>query len=57
MNWSNPRTTLMGYILCLGALVFIGMHAYQGNLSLNDLVAVGGLVGGTGLINATDGSH
>ena len=57
MHLQNPRTTLAGYVLALGALAFIGMHVWQGNLSINDIFALGGIVAGTGLVNSADGGH
>lgn len=57
MDWQNPRTTLAGYVVCLGAIAYIIVHAIQGNLSMNDLIALGGIVAGAGLISAHDGGH
>ena len=57
MDWKNPRTTLAGYIVCLGAVAYIIVHAIQGNISMNDLIALGGIVAGAGLISAHDGGH
>ena len=53
----NPLTTLPGLLLCAGGLLFLGLHAWQGTLSLADVQGVLALAAGAGLVGAQDGGR
>ncbi len=51
----NPKTTILGYLAIIGAVVSIAQKLLTGNApSAED---IGGLVAGIGLIAARDGGH
>jgi hypothetical protein len=52
---SNPKTTIAGYLLLLGAVATAAGHLLNGNLP--DFTSVLAALAGAGLVVAKDGSH
>jgi hypothetical protein len=55
--FSNPKTTITGYLMLAASLLMVVAHGLSGVLSMADLTALLGAVGGVGLIAAKDGGH
>jgi len=54
---NNPKTTITGYLMLAASLLMVVAHGLGGALSMADLTALLGAVGGVGLISARDGGH
>jgi hypothetical protein len=57
MLFSNPKTTITGYLMLAASLFVVVAHGFSGSLSLADMTALLGAAGGVGLISAKDGGH
>ena len=57
MLFSNPKTTITGYLLLAASLFMVVAHGLTGSLSAADLTVLLGAAGGVGLISAKDGGH
>jgi hypothetical protein len=55
--FSNPKTTITGYLMLAASLLTVVAHGLGGGLSAGDLAALLGAAGGVGLISARDGGH
>jgi hypothetical protein len=55
--FSNPKTTITGYLMLAASLLMVVAHGLSGALSITDLTALLGAAGGVGLISAKDGGH
>lgn len=54
----NPKTTIAGYGVILIAAIWLIGRIYQGTpASMEDLIAICGLISGAGLVLAKDGGH
>ena len=53
----NPKTTITGYAVLLGALVTLVSHLLAGAIGASDITAVLAALSGIGLITASDGGH
>ena len=54
---SNPKTTILGYLVLAGAVIHVAVQALKGdysNLGLADVLAA---LSGLGLVVAKDGNH
>lgn len=51
---ANPFTSGIGAVLIIGSVAYIGLHTWQGNLTVDDLKAVAALLTGAGFIAAQD---
>ncbi len=54
---NNPKTTITGYLILAASVLTVVAHGLGGVLSMADLTALAGAIGGIGLISAKDGGH
>jgi hypothetical protein len=54
---NNPKTTAAGYLILAASILTVVAHWLSGVLSMADLNALVGAIGGAGLIAAKDGGH
>ncbi len=57
LMFTNPKTTITGYLMLAASLFMVVAHGLSGSLSAGDLTALLGAAGGVGLISAKDGGH
>lgn len=54
---SNPKTTILGYLVLAAAVLHVAIAALQGNFANLGLPDVLAALSGIGLVAAKDGSH
>lgn len=54
MLGAHPKTTVIGVVLILGSLCYLGMRAWHNELTIDDLQALVATLAGAGLLGAAD---
>jgi hypothetical protein len=57
LMFTNPKTTITGYLVLVASVFIVIAHGLSGSLGAADLTALLGAAGGVGLISARDGGH